>query len=406
MKKILFMTLLCGIIISNNVNADVNFSGLPEYQVEQAKKDQIFNDNYLDTENKKEYREKEKRIEEFYDFFHKNFDLTIDNWKKLSDVEKITKLLDFLTNLSEKNKEKLNNMNFLTDEATKYFYVEKYQDEFMENVANLEGKTEELKVTTDKGKEIPLTRTTWIDENGRKYTKDIYHYDSGDLIELKENNQAFYDYYDITSYDGVYYVFSRGFSTDGNPQKTGASIGASLPEGYTVAKDRSDHLSNEEKGRLIVIPKDTSLLPDGVEIIDDGRGGKIVKAQKSAYKPNGNLALKADPTLQRTISIRSSKTIEHNYFNSTTAIDEFMTQEGNISTTYGRDRSLSDMNDIYYTNSRIDIDNNKTNFQTENGVWTDYQGPDFDKSSYSYDAEQDIYIPTNDFINKINSKQK
>ncbi len=364
MKKILFMTLLCGIIISNNVNADVNFSGLPEYQVEQAKKDQIFNDNYLDTENKKEYREKEKRIEEFYDFFHKNFDLTIDNWKKLSNVEKITKLLDFLTNLSEENKEKLNNMNFLANYTDRRIYVEKYQDEFMENVANLEGKTEEITIPNN-GNETLLTRTTWIDENGKKYIKDVYKHGDTQHVELRETNQPFFDYEDLyLSIDGEYKVNSKGFSISGseNTEESNSFHTFPLPEGYTVAKDRSDHLSDEEKGRLIVIPKDTSLLPDGVEIIDDGRGGKIVKAPESAYKPNGNLALKADPTLQKTVSIYDNKTATENNYVYRTEIIEYMTQENNVYDSSKTYKQLSDFNTIFLEESTIDAFGTRTRY--------------------------------------------
>ena len=225
------------------------------------------------------------------------------------------------------------------------------------------------------------------------------------MIQLRESNQPFYDYTDVELYDGTYYVYSSGFSTNGNSGKGRSGRVASLPKGYTVAKDRSEHLLDEEKGKLIVIPEDKSLLPDGVEIIDDGRGGKIVKAPESAYKPNGNLNLKPDPTLEKTIEIRSYNTIDFDKIKSTTAIDEFATQEGNISTTYGRPRDLSDINDIYYSTSSIDADNYKTLFQTEDGYITDYEGASFEKSDLGYDSETDEYIPMNDLISKVKARK-
>ena len=405
MKKISFLTLLCILGTSFTIKAEVKFTGLPEYQVERAKKDQIFDDDYLDYENKADKKVKRQRIEEFYEFFHNNFNLEIDGWKKLSDEAKITKLLDFLTNLSAENKEKIKKADFLTDDTTKSFYVEKYQDEFAEKVADLEGKTEEKTEITYDGKEVHFTRTTYVDENGKRYIKDIYPTDTGEMIQLRESNQPFYDYTDVELYDGTYYVYSSGFSTNGNSGKGRSGRGASLPKGYTVARDRSEHLSDEEKGKLIVIPEDKSLLPDGVEIIDDGRGGKIVKAPESAYKPNGNLNLKPDPTLEKTIEIRSYNTIDFDKIKSTTAIDEFATQEGNISTTYGRPRDLSDINDIYYSTSSIDADNYKTLFQTEDGYITDYEGASFEKSDLGYDSETDEYIPMNDLISKVKARK-
>ena len=356
MKKISFLTLLCILGTSFTTKAEVKFTGLPEYQVERAKKDQIFDDDYLDYENKADKKVKRQRIEEFYEFFHNNFNLEIDGWKKLSDEAKITKLLDFLTDLSAENKGKINKMSFSANFTKRQFYVEKYQDEFAEKVANLEGKVEQKIFDNN----IVLKRTTYVDENGKKYTKDVYTNSEGnDRIELKENNQPFFDYESVHLMDdGRYFVNSRGFSNGDKHTEFMALTTDSvpLPKGYTVAKDRSEHLSDEEKGKLIVIPEDKSLLPDGVEIIDDGRGGKIVKAPESAYKPNGNLNLKPDPTLEKTTYIVDWKKAEKDYYSYKTDVLEYMTQEGDFwsdEQSYGN-TPLSGTNTIYLEESTID----------------------------------------------------
>ena len=352
---------------TNSVMADISFSGIPEYQVESAKKDEIFNENYTNYENKNDKKGKRNRIEEFYSYFHNTapFNLNISNWKKLSDSEKISALLKFLTEMSEENRKKLNETQFITDETKKDFYINKYQDEFSEKVNGLDGKTEETFVTDYTGKKIPLTRTVYEDENGKKYVKEVYHYEGNDLIELKENNQPLYDYKDVKKIKGKYVVFSSGFSTDGKQQsKSSSSVGHQLPNGYTVARDRSEHLSDSEKGKLVVIPTNPDLLPEGVEIIDDGQGGKIIKAPESAYKSNGNLRLKPDATLQRTIMIGNSKGIESNYRYEDVRISEEMTKKKKKSI-YGRDAFLSADNMLYKNYSTIDGNGNIKTYEEE-----------------------------------------
>ena len=412
MRKISLLTLISAMGISSLVYAgnfytDIRYANtghIPEYQIEHAKEDFIFDEGYTDYKNLEDRREKRERIKNFYNFFAVNFGLSIPNWNKLSDIEKISELLNFLNNMSEINIEKLNNLKFLTDNNAADFYIEKYQDEFFEKVAGLEEKTEELFIE-DHGKKIPLTRTTYTGSDGKKYTKDVYHYNAGPIVELKENNQPLYDYNKIEKIEGSYIIYSSKFSTDGTGEKRSVLVGNSLPKGYIVAKDRSEHLSDDEKGKLIVIPEDESLLPEGVKIIDDGRGGKIVKAPESAYKANGNLALKPDKTLQRTVEVQlPRRVIEGTEFSEQISIMERATQEGNMNS-YGRDRWISDANDLYYSYSTIDANGKKSNWQTEGGKVTDLQSETFDPSLNFIDENGEL-IPAKDYAEKVSAEKK
>lgn len=223
----------------------------------------------------------------------------------------------------------------------------------------MESKTEDL-IIKDNGRDISVTKTTWVDENGKEYTKEVFHGNDGDIINLKESNMPLYDYESIEvkkDKDGSeYYVaYSKDFSTDGQQDKSEfkASKGVVIPNGYVVAKDRSEG----KNGKLIIVPEDNSLLPDGAEVKSDGRGGWILTAPESAYKENGNLNLKPDPTLEKTIEFYDDyREFNYDYVSSRTGVWEYQTQK-NGNTYFGRSRPISDETFVYYKYATI---NDKT----------------------------------------------
>ncbi|MBD5398578.1 hypothetical protein HDR60_03675 [bacterium] len=310
----------------------------------------------LSNESKKILKQKDKRLDEYYEYFSTRLNFQINNWNKLSVFEKVNKLLDEFDKIQISLKEELKKANF-GNETIKNIMLEKVQDEFAEKVANLDSKEEELTIYSSSGKPTSVTRTTYTDKDGKEYIKDIIHRDDNDDIKLYESNIPFYDYESVQYYtfkDGIkeYKVLSHNFTTDGTSQD-GSLISAPLPKGYIVAKDRSEHLSDKEKGKLIVIPEDKSLLPDGVQIIDDGKGGKIVKAPQSAYKKNGNLDLKPDKTLLKTTTIYDIRNYKDDKSSNKVSVYEYVTQKDNTDS-YGENTRLSSGNRIYYKYATID----------------------------------------------------
>ena len=109
MRKISLLTLISAMGISSLTYADnfytdiryANTGHTPEYQIEHAKEDFIFEEGYTDYKNLEDRREKRERIKNFYNFFAVNFGLSIPNWDELSDIDKISELLTSIVCISD-----------------------------------------------------------------------------------------------------------------------------------------------------------------------------------------------------------------------------------------------------------------------------------------------------------------
>lgn len=391
--------ILSGFGVSNIVKAESKFYDAndtyyaSEYVAERTLKD-FPKDDYLDyhdgeyafTKNgkmtakeKDVYSSKLKRIDGMYAYFNSCCGMNVNNWKKLSPTEKLNNLYDFLVNITEENKAKLNKMVFSDANQTNIQkYTSKVLDDFDEKVEGLSGETKEEEFLDKNLGKVKVVTTSYVDKDGKKFEKRELTYPNGSKsTELLESNQPLFDYYDVekrTGNNGDYWVaYSHNYSVDGTDEGN-SGIGSVVPDGYVVAVDRSKHLSNDEKGKFVIIPKDKSLLPDGVEVKDDGRGGYIVNAPETAYKKNGNLNLKPDSSLSTLISIDRSRGYDSTEANEFVRIDEMQVQNKKLDS-YGRHRPLTGSNGIYYSYSTQKIsdgaENESTNYEAVFGKTTE-----------------------------------
>lgn len=325
------------------------------------------------------------RLENMYNFFvnlHleiKDFPkLEIPNWKKLEPIDKVKALKNWLLGLKAEYREMLNNMDFTSKGENIERFILKAEDDFREKVEGLPSTTKTSIIKRDNGPDIIVKTTTYTGKDGKEYIEQEYDYQSGNPPRrfLMENGMAYADYIKVSrDFKNLNTVWYDKFSETGEKQEYSSSKGFTyLPKGYVVARDRSKHLSGNEKGKKLIVPLDTKLLPEGTILKQDKKGGYIVETSSSdAYKENGNLKLKPDLNLLRVTEISKRRYYEGSNANEKVDVLQFMSAKDDFGK-YGPTLHSAERFD-YYSSSTVGLGANakykSTNFEQIGNEVTD-----------------------------------
>ncbi len=265
--------------------------------VDRSLKEPMFNDDNYFSKKSSEYKENLSRLDELYYYLQALNNVVPDfpkldilGWNKMKTLNKVKALKNWLNNLKLEYREILGSAVFNTDKTRINFELNKVYDEFDEKVKDLKVEKKSKILKTLSGENVNVEQEIYNSKDGKVYKKTTYNLPGGKRVFLEENNQIFDKNHEIR------------YNSEGMPYLSYKHNPIKIPEGYVVARDRSEHL--KDKGKHILVPLNDKLRPAGTSLVNDNRGGYVFKSSgKDDYNENGTLKLKPDINLTRVTEV-------------------------------------------------------------------------------------------------------